>query len=522
VALALTAALLSTGVVTSGMTQATSPSLSFVTRTTADGLGHNIVSGVYAVGSTVYAATDGGLSISTNGGESFTNRTTTSGLGSHFIRAVYALDDTVYAATASGLSISTNGGATFTNRTSADGLRADDARAVYALDDTVYAATASGLSISRNGGATFTTATGGIVGTAYIRSVYATGSMVYAAHTPGWPAEGGLSRSTDSGTTFTTDDSVTNGLPHGTVNGVFAVGPNVYAATAGASGGLYVSTNYGATFTRRSTTDGLGSKDVNGVHAVGSDIYAATAGGLSVSHDGGATFTNYTTAHALASNYVFGVYVDGSTVYAATDMGLSISGSSSSGSTPPPLPIFAPSEPLDVQAASGNASATVTWSAPAAAGSFAISHYRATASPGGAQCLVAASATSCTLTGLVNGTAYTVAVQALSGAGWSPTSQPSPPVTPAAPVTSTLVITGSRSGSTISIAGTATGFGMGAILKPWVMFSGQQSATRGAADILIGAGGSFAWQRKTPRSVAVHVTSADGVIQSNSVVIRAR
>ena len=73
--------------------------------------------GVYADGSTIYAATYGGLSISTDGGATFTNRTEEDGLGSNMMRGVYADGSTIYAATWGGLSISTDGGATFTNRT---------------------------------------------------------------------------------------------------------------------------------------------------------------------------------------------------------------------------------------------------------------------------------------------------------------------------------------------------------------------------------------------------------------------
>jgi len=42
--------------------------VSFTNYTTADGLGSNVVNGVYADGGKVYAATDGGVSISTDGG----------------------------------------------------------------------------------------------------------------------------------------------------------------------------------------------------------------------------------------------------------------------------------------------------------------------------------------------------------------------------------------------------------------------------------------------------------------------
>ena len=72
---------------------------------TSSGLGHSGVHGVYASGSTVYAATLGGLSTSTNGGLNFTNKTTTNGLGNNWVRGVYASGSTVYAATSGGLSI---------------------------------------------------------------------------------------------------------------------------------------------------------------------------------------------------------------------------------------------------------------------------------------------------------------------------------------------------------------------------------------------------------------------------------
>ena len=131
---------------------------SYTNQTTANGLGNNRVRGVYALGSTVYAANSGGLSISTDGGASFTNRTTDDGLGASIALGVYAVGSTVYAATI-GVSISTDGGASFTNRTTANGLGSNFVNGVYAVGSTVYAATAGGLSISTNGGASFTNRT---------------------------------------------------------------------------------------------------------------------------------------------------------------------------------------------------------------------------------------------------------------------------------------------------------------------------------------------------------------------------
>ena len=113
--------------------------------------------GVYAVGPgpTIYAATRGGLSISTDlyDNPAFTNYTqATNGLGSDVVYGVYAVGSTVYAATggnpAGGLSISTNGGTSFTNYTDANGLGSNVVQGVYAVGSTVYAATSNGLSIS--------------------------------------------------------------------------------------------------------------------------------------------------------------------------------------------------------------------------------------------------------------------------------------------------------------------------------------------------------------------------------------
>ncbi|MCF8341914.1 MAG: hypothetical protein K9I82_13130, partial [Chitinophagaceae bacterium] len=158
------------------------------------------------------------------------------------------------------------------------------------------------------------------LGSNNVNGVYAVGSKVYAA------TDEGLSISTDGGLSFTNNSGM-NGL--GTIDGhswvsyVYADGSTVYAAIWG--GGLSISTDGGASFTNKTTANGLGVDYVRGVYAVGSTVFAATYGGLSISIDGGASFTNKTTANGLGNNYVEGVYAVGSTVYAATHGGLSIS-----------------------------------------------------------------------------------------------------------------------------------------------------------------------------------------------------
>ena len=97
-----------------------------------------------------------------------------------------------------------------------------------------------------------------------------------------------------------------------------------------------------------------------------------------------------------------------------------------------------PGAPTGVTGTAGNASANLSWTAPASNGGSAITSYRITPYIGAAAqtpVVTPTAATSYTVTGLTNGTTYTFTVAATNVAGTGPDSTPSPPITPRAAAT---------------------------------------------------------------------------------------
>lgn len=95
----------------------------------------------------------------------------------------------------------------------------------------------------------------------------------------------------------------------------------------------------------------------------------------------------------------------------------------------PTSAVSAPGAPTNVSASPGDGQATVTWSAPADDGNSAITQYTVTSSPG-AITATTNGATSTTMRGLTNGTAYTFKVKATNAVGDSPYSASSTAITP--------------------------------------------------------------------------------------------
>lgn len=188
----------------------------------------------------------------------------------------------------------------------------------------------------------------------------------------------------------------------------------------------------------------------------------------------------------------------------------------------PPPPAVPASAPLEVKASPSDSEATVSWSAPASSGSFAVSTYQAIASPSGKMCL--ATGYSCSISGLSNGNSYTFQVRALTGAGWGAWSEPSAAVVPQAPPLPAILITGSRSKVDgrpgVSLSGTSRHLDPGSLLTPWARVGANGSYVMGRTQVPVAADGTFEWQRRANAQVAIFVTTADERVRSNVVVIR--
>jgi hypothetical protein len=190
----------------------------------------------------------------------------------------------------------------------------------------------------------------------------------------------------------------------------------------------------------------------------------------------------------------------------------------------PPAPAVPAGAPTGVSGEAGDGQVLVSWAAPASSGSFPVSTYQAVVSPSGQSCLVAVPALTCTISGLTNGASYTATVRALTGAGWGAYSAVSNAFTPRSPVVSSITISGTRTEVRgkpgVIVTGTTTGFGMGAILRPWIRFPGQTSYTQGSARILVDVQGGITWERRTGKTIYISIMSEDATVKSNRLILR--
>ena len=187
-----------------------------------------------------------------------------------------------------------------------------------------------------------------------------------------------------------------------------------------------------------------------GVSATAGDA-SATVSWSTPASNGGSAITKYTVAAQPSSGPAVTKDVSSGTsttltgltngtTYAVTVTATNAAGtgpaSSPAVSVTPAAPVAAttPGAPTGVTASAGDASATVTWSAPASDGGAAITKYTVTAQPASGTAVTkdVTSANSTTITGLTNDTAYAVSVTASNAVGTGPASSPPASVTPTA------------------------------------------------------------------------------------------
>ena len=163
------------------------------------------------------------------------------------------------------------------------------------------------------------------------------------------------------------------------------------------------------------------------------------------SSDGGSTITKYLvtvspgrevieTSSGRETSVVVSRLPNGTayqfTVKAVNSVGSSADSRPSSPATPKSQ-ITVPGVPTDVAGLVGDASVDLSWSAPSDDGGSAITGYEITVTPGGVKIMVDSSRTlSKKVTGLTNGTSYTLVVKAKNEAGNGSDSTPSSAVVP--------------------------------------------------------------------------------------------
>ena len=209
------------------------------------------------------------------------------------------------------LKVSTDNGASFSNKLSVSG--AFFRRVFVDKDDNVYAivhtssGSGAGVYISTDGGENFTLKSSSGMLNNYPNIVHVDGEgTVYIGHGRfiGGSGQGGLSISTNKGTSFTTttgtgSSNAVLGLSTDSKNNIYVVNGN----------GLWISKNGGSSFTQKTTSHGLVSNATQSIFVNSAGvILIGTNSGISISYDGGESFITKTTSDGLAGNQVSDIY----------------------------------------------------------------------------------------------------------------------------------------------------------------------------------------------------------------------
>jgi len=169
-------------------------------------------------------------------------------------------------------------------------------------------------------------------------------------------------------------------------------------------------------------------------------------------------------------------------------------------------PATVPGAPTGVTATSNaDASSVVSWTAPTSDGGSAITGYTVTSSPGASPC--ATSTTSCTVTSLANGTAYTFTVTASNFIGTGSPSSASAPATPAVPA-----------GPPVLHAANGLSVLDGDSVQGTISASGSPGGCSGTVQGTVASNGTVAAGHATVTLTGITASSCYGVLTGASLV----
>ena len=286
-------------------------------------------------------------------------------------------------------------------------------------------------------------------------------------------ASPGGQTATTAGATNAVVTGLTNGTSYTfTVHATNAVGNSAPSAPSNAVTPATVpNAPTNATATRGDTSASVSwtAPSSNGGSPITGYTVTASPGGRTATVGGGST-SAVVTGLTNGTSYTF-------TVHATNAVGNSAPSSPSNAVTPATVA----GAPTNVMATAGNASASISWSAPANGGAT-ITGYRVTASPGGQTATVNGTTTTATATGLTNGTSYTFTVVALNAVGEGPASAPSNAVTPATVPGAPTGANATRGNASATVTWTAPSSNGGSVIQTYTV-----TASPGGAAVTVNA-----------------------------------
>ncbi|MGA2304552.1 MAG: fibronectin type III domain-containing protein [Acidimicrobiales bacterium] len=282
-------------------------------------------------------------------------------------------------------------------------------------------------------------------------------SVSFTAGSPGGDPISSYQYSLNGGTTWvtaagTTSPLLIDGLVDGTSYTV-----SVRAVSAAGPGATSTNTETGTPATYPNTVNAatVTANGENGQIAVswtvpadgGSPITEAQATAFSLPsggvQDGTCTTTTNLVVGDTTSCTITGL-VNGTTYYVSTQSDNAVNWSGRSSPFVAATPSIDPGAVSNVTGTPGDGQVSLSWT-PGSTGESAITNYVISYSSGGSYVTFthsASTATSATVTGLTNGTAYTFKVAAVNSQGTGATSVPSGPVTPSGPSITSSVLAG--------------------------------------------------------------------------------